>query len=548
MICAHHYNWDDLRKSFRFADKFRLPISHYLVMKMKAQKVHIAVALATTVALTAFTPRAFSQGGVPLWTNRYNGPGNGYDIARAIAVDRNGNVFVTGQSSAMTGNPEYATIKYSTAGVPLWTNRYHGATNGGYSTFGIAVDSNGNAFVTGGTVGGEARDEFATVAYSATGVPLWTNNYNGPGFGIGRATSIAVDSNGNVFVTGNSQGNSAAPDYTTLAYSATGMPLWTNRYHGPGFGSDSASAIAVDGSGNVFVSGLSHGIDGYDFATIKYSGAGVPLWTNRYDGSGDDLAGSIAVDNNGNVVVTGTSWRNDGSNPDIATIKYSSAGVPLWTNRYNGVGNGDDFSGGNAVDASGNIFVTGTSFNGTDLADYVTIKYSSAGATLWVRRYGHGRAFAIAVDSAGNAFVTGASDDYVTVAYSGSGLPLWTNTYHGLGSLGGEAYAIAVDRSGNVFVTGASASNNFGSPNYDFATIKYSSSLQPHATIARDGSGGLFLRYTGAPDVTYRLQRAASVTGTWSDLATNTAPASGLIEYHEASPPPGQAFYRVVQP
>ncbi len=66
-------------------------------------------------------------------------------------------------------------------------------------------------------------------------------------------------------------------------------------------------------------------------------------------------------------------------------------------------------------------------------------------------------------------------------------------------------------------------------------------------TIERD-SGGLFVRFTGAPDVTYRLQRAASVTGTWSDLATNTAPVSGIIEYHGTAPPPGQAFYRPVQP
>ena len=58
----------------------------------------------------------------------------------------------------------------------------------------------------------------------------------------------------------------------------------------------------------------------------------------------------------------------------------------------------------------------------------------------------------------------------------------------------------------------------------------------------------MFIRFTGAPDVTYRLQHAANVTGPWSDLATNTAPASGLIEYHETTPPPGQAFYRAVQP
>jgi T5SS/PEP-CTERM-associated repeat protein len=66
--------------------------------------------------------------------------------------------------------------------------------------------------------------------------------------------------------------------------------------------------------------------------------------------------------------------------------------------------------------------------------------------------------------------------------------------------------------------------------------------------IERDGSGGLFIHFTGAPDVTYRLQRSASVTGPWADLATNTAPASGLIAYHETSPPPGQSFYRTAQP
>ena len=69
-----------------------------------------------------------------------------------------------------------------------------------------------------------------------------------------------------------------------------------------------------------------------------------------------------------------------------------------------------------------------------------------------------------------------------------------------------------------------------------------------HLAIERDGSGGLFIRFTGVPNVTCRLLRAASVTGTWSNLATNTAPASGLIEYHETFPVRSQAFYRTTQP
>ena len=72
--------------------------------------------------------------------------------------------------------------------------------------------------------------------------------------------------------------------------------------------------------------------------------------------------------------------------------------------------------------------------------------------------------------------------------------------------------------------------------------------LGPSLALGPDGSGGYLLVCNGAPEITYRLQRAPSVTGPWSDLVTNTAPASGHIEYHETSPPPGAAFYRTSQP
>src|SRR5207244_2368640 len=93
---------------------------------------------------------------------------------------------------------------------------------------------------------------------------------------------------------------------------------------------------------------------------------------------------------------------------------------------------------------------------------YLTVKYSSTGATLWTRRYitaAHEEfGQAVVVDASGNVFVTGISEGYATIGYSSSGLPLWTNRYSGpVVSYGGGA-AIAVDRGGNVFVTGYSSS------------------------------------------------------------------------------------------
>jgi uncharacterized repeat protein (TIGR03803 family) len=73
-------------------------------------------------------------------------------------------------------------------------------------------------------------------------------------------------------------------------------------------------------------------------------------------------------------------------------------------------------------------------------------------------------------------------------------------------------------------------------------------SVPPRLTILPDGSGGYFIRVQGASNLTCRLQRATSVTGPWTSSAPQTGSASGFLEFHDLFPPPGQAFYRTVQP
>jgi hypothetical protein len=377
--------------------------------------------IATGYANSDFVTIKSSNAGARLWTNFYNGSGT-----IAIAVDNIGNVVVTGRSPS-SGASGYATIKYSGAGVPIWTNRYHGPNpNAADTPRALGVDSSGNVFVAGGSANDTSSSaishDYATVAYSAAGVPLWTNRYHGPAANTDdEATAVAADGSGNVFVTGHSVGSFFPPGYETIKYSGAGVPLWTNRYYGTNNNGAVPQAMTLDGSGNVLVTGFAiiNGTES-DYAIVKYSGAGVALWTNRYVGPGhsSDSPTAIATDGSDNVIVTGGSV-NSGSNSDYATIKYSSAGAPLWVNRYNGPANGNDSASRIAVDSSGDVFVTGTSTGSSASLDFLTVAYSPTGVPLWTNRYNglqnaFGGASAIAVDNVGNVFLAGTSQSATT--------------------------------------------------------------------------------------------------------------------------------------
>jgi uncharacterized delta-60 repeat protein len=453
-------------------------------MKTKIlQKTFVATILVLASLLLLGISQSRSQSVQQAWVARYNGPTNLDDGGHAIVGDNSGNVYVTGGSHGLGTDLDYATIKYASAGQEQWVARYNGPGNGWDRAAAIARDSAGNVYVTGQSLGLGTNYDYATVKYDSAGQEQWVVRYNGPGNGEDDANAIAVDASGNVYVTGQSTGLGTGYDYATIKYDSAGQEQWVARLPA----SSTARAIAVDSSGNVYVTGLGWGLDTLpDYTTVKYDSAGQEQWVAHYNGpgNGQDEAYAIAIDGSGNVYVTGASLGS-GPGRDYATVKYNSAGQEQWVARYPG-----PIAWAIAVDSSGNVYVTGESAGGSTV-DYGTIKYNSAGQEQWAARYNGGRnstynrGEAIAIDSSGNVYVTGQSIgsrhtgfDYATVKYDAAGQQQWAARYTGAGNSGEgeEAQGIVVDASGNVYVTGASLGSNTG---YDYATIKYTQNPTP---------------------------------------------------------------------
>jgi hypothetical protein len=396
-----------------------------------------------------------------VWLRRYNSPANQWETAWAVVVDDSGNVCVTGSRCTVaydtdggqlwvghwggvdiaidssrnvhvTGpSSDYLTAKYYPSGDTAWVRRYVGPHGDGGHTNALALGSSGGAYVTGASDGANGYD-YATVKYHTDGDTVWVRRYDGPQGYDDEAYDLVVDGFDNVYVTGLSFG--ASRDYATIKYYPDGDTAWVRRYNGPASYIDEAYSIAVDNSGNVYVTGQSMSSTTLtDYATIKYYPNGDTAWIRRYNGPDDSFeeAYDVEVDNSGNVYVTGRSSQNTSYpyNFDYATVKYDSAGDELWTRRYNGPGNDDDVARALALDSSGNAYVTGTSWGSGTGSDIATIKYSPDGDTAWVIRcelpgeWDEDHGYAIALDAFLNVYVAGATADigtdfdYVTAKY-----------------------------------------------------------------------------------------------------------------------------------
>lgn len=405
---------------------------------------------------------SYDPAGATLKSWRTDGPSHEGDYGNGVTADGQGGVYVTGPSFRGVNDQhlDYQTVKFENSKKPVWEERYDARRNGNDVATAIEYFADGSgAFVL---VTGASEDssntqsdvlhyDYLTLKYDAgDGSLIWEARYDGDAAdGDDEASAMVTDSNGNVYVTGRSQGESSDFDIVTIKYLPDGNPdpSWgsngVNRFDGE-YGNDEASSIALDSAGNVYVAGKSQGSNSnFDYIILKYDpqGNSDQSWgmggSVRFDGNYDDEAVAIAVhesEGSATVTVTGFSSNSeDGMNNDYVTIRYLPDGTPDPDWGMNGVmkydGGQDDRAASMSINASGEVYITGKSQKSASNYDYYTIKYDSSGNMAWRARYyheafdGNDEATAIAIDNSGNVYVTGRSErtatdfDFATVKY-----------------------------------------------------------------------------------------------------------------------------------
>jgi hypothetical protein len=410
------------------------------------------------------------------WVRRFDGNAHSDDYLGSSAVDRQGNVYVTGFADDTGSDMDYLTIKYRPNGDTAWTRTYNGTGNSWDAGRAIAVDNAGNVYVTGESEGSGTGLDYATIKYDSLGTPLWISRYNSPGDTDEQAWAVALDQTGDCYVTGWSLTPVSGRDYLTVKYDPNGDTLWSRRYDSGSNGDDEASSVVVDSAGNAYVAGSNY--TGTTLTIVKYSPSGTQVWASRHPG----WAGGIALGSSGKVYVAGA-W-NTSNAEDYLTIAYdASSGDSVWVATYDGPAHDYDQASAVAVGPSGRIYVTGYSTRDTVNwnQDFLTICYQPTGETAWVRRVlgpypgGTDYAEAIALDSAGNVYACGygvdsANNNTLTaVSYDSAGARQWLTRYMGPGGSGGEWTTV----------------NTFGSNAVYFAGYSYGDGTSSDCTVAK---------------------------------------------------------------
>jgi len=411
------------------------------------------------------------------WVQRFTSEGENNEAVNDMFVDAQGNVYVTGsQKDGSYPNQthiEAVTIKYNSEGVQQWIQNYHAPTDNGAFCRAIHVDNEGNVYVTGETaIYSGGANEMLVIKYNSAGEQQWANRFQYVQNVYTGGFDIITDLSHNVYVTGE-YGN-GGNNIFLVKYGPSGNLINQTFYN---VSSEGGRKIGMDGAGKIIIGGYINDNDSLSFIALKYEQNLDFDWATRWGhGIGNQSVIDMVIDNNSNILLAGT------SDLDYALLKINDNGVFQWGKTYNSP-EGYDYCRAVVADNSGNIYVTGEtgSLGFPTKSMMTTIKYNTNGDQQWIRNYNGGdnpdgyTGFNIAIDKNAGVYVTGVNyskNDICTIKYNTSGTLQWAKTYNVPGNSNNRAVSVGVDANNNVFTSGNSYNTQLGT-GYDIAIIKY---------------------------------------------------------------------------
>ena len=330
-----------------------------------------------------------------------------------VLTDGSGNAYVRATGTLSGNSNDFVAIKYLPNGDTAWVRTYNDPDNGYDVTIGMAIDASENVYVNGFSLRPGMGFEFATIKYLPNGDTAWMRFYQIPDTLQGFVDAMTIDAAGNVYLVGHAGLESTSDGFTNvivIKYDPLGnvSQMWTHyepRLVYP-------QGIRVDYAGNVFVAGEAYNaVTEYDYMTMKFGVSGDFLWEQTHDCGGRmDVVRTLAVDVSGNVYVTGISDSSP-TGADIFTIKYNSDGATAWIKKFGFLAL-SDVARDLTIDDAANVYVTGASDN-----QLLTVKYDSDGNLLWVKRHpaqsgGNSTGVGIALDQENSVIITGIAGDH----------------------------------------------------------------------------------------------------------------------------------------
>lgn len=274
---------------------------------------------------SAFATVKYAPDGAQLWSRVYSGAAQ--NIASSLGVDAADNIFVGGTLS--DGSTfRMAVVKYDPSGSLLWVRRFDGHGRGSNAAA-LAVAPDGGVALAGSAVVLGAAEQYAVVAYDANGTERW-HHYAGSPSGLSIAQAAIYDSGDGLYVAGITAASPQSSfDYATVRFNQDGSRAWLRTEAGPGNADWMSAQLAVDSSSNAVLAGTVDTASGsqpdiYGYLAAQYSPDGQRIMARHYDPeSGTGSVAGVAVDGSGNIVITGTAYCPAYNVYGYLTVKYA---------------------------------------------------------------------------------------------------------------------------------------------------------------------------------------------------------------------------------